>query len=245
VLSVLEATAKEVLTSDIDKQAVETVYGRWAPVYDIVFGALFERGRRAVIDASERIGGRILEVGVGTGISLPYYSNRSRVIGIDLSEQMLQKARQRVIEKQLRNVEGLAIMDAERLEFPAAAFDVVVAQCVVNTVPNPERALDEFARVVKPGGEIVLLNRVGADAGARRVLEHLFQPLAKKLGWRSEFPWSRFAHWAASDPHGIHLIERRPMPPLGHFSLIRFGKAGRDRIESTGSTPSFYNSAPN
>jgi hypothetical protein len=85
---------------------------------------------------------------------------------------------------------------------------------------------DEFARVVKPGGEIGLLNRVGADAGPRRLFEHLFQPVAKKLGWRSEFPWGRFARWAASTPHGIHLIERRPMPPLGHFSLIRFGKAG-------------------
>jgi phosphatidylethanolamine/phosphatidyl-N-methylethanolamine N-methyltransferase len=127
---------------------------------------------------------------VGTGISLPYYSDKSRVIGIDLSEQMLRKARQRVAERRLRNVEGLAVMDAERLEFPAASFDVVVAQCVVNTVPNPEVALDEFARVVKPGGEIVLLNRVGADAGPRRVFEHLFQPVAKKLGWRSEFPWA-------------------------------------------------------
>jgi phosphatidylethanolamine/phosphatidyl-N-methylethanolamine N-methyltransferase len=124
----------------------------------------------------------------------------------------------------LRNVERLAVMDAERLDFPDDSFDVVVAQYVVNTVPHPEAALDEFARVLKPGGEIVLLNRVGADAGPRRVFEHLFQPFANKLGWRSEFPWGRFAHWAESTPHGMHLIERRPMPPLGHFSLIRFGK---------------------
>jgi phosphatidylethanolamine/phosphatidyl-N-methylethanolamine N-methyltransferase len=127
------------------------------------------------------------------------------------------------------------------LEFPAVSFDVVVAQCVVNTVANPEVALDEFARVVKPGGEIVLLNRVGADAGPRRVFEHLFQPVANKLGWRSEFPWSRFARWAASTPHGIYLIERRPMPPLGHFSLIRFGKAaagaGADRLAAVSEIP--------
>jgi phosphatidylethanolamine/phosphatidyl-N-methylethanolamine N-methyltransferase len=213
------------LTSEIDKKAVQRIYGRWAPVYDLVFGPIFERGRKATIAASERIGGRILEVGVGTGISLPYYSENSRVVGVDLSEHMLRKARQRVTECRLRNVESLAVMDAERLEFPAASFDVVVAQCVVNTVPNPEVALDEFARVLKPGGEIVLFNRVGADTGTRRMLEHLFQPIAKKLGWRSEFPWRRIAVWAASSPHGIHLIERRPMPPLGHFSLIRFGKA--------------------
>jgi phosphatidylethanolamine/phosphatidyl-N-methylethanolamine N-methyltransferase len=212
------------MTTDIDKQAVTKVYGRWAPVYDLVFGAVFEQGRRAAIAASERVGGRILEVGVGTGISLPYYSRNSRVFGIDLSEQMLQKARQRVVARHLRNVERLAVMDAERLDFPDDSFDVVVAQYVVNTVPHPEAALDEFARVLKPGGEIVLLNRVGADAGPRRVFEHLFQPFANKLGWRSEFPWGRFAHWAESTRHGMHLIERRPMPPLGHFSLIRFGK---------------------
>ena len=161
------------LKADIDKQAVKKVYGRWAPIYDLVFGAIFERGRRAAIAASERIGGRILEVGVGTGISLAYYSHKSRVVGIDLSEQMLRKARQRVVERSLRNVEGLAVMDAERLDFPDASFDVVVAQCVVNTVPNPEVALDEFARVLKPGGEIVLLNRVSAEATRLRGMSSL------------------------------------------------------------------------
>lgn len=212
------------MATDIDKEAVEKVYGRWAPVYDLVFGAVFEQGRRAAIEASERVGGHILEVGIGTGISLQYYSGRNRITGIDLSEQMLRKARQRVAEGRLHNVERLAVMDAERLDFPDASFDVVVAQYVVNTVPHPELALDEFARVLKPTGEIVLLNRVGADAGPRRVFEQWFQPVANRLGWRSDFPWQRFAHWADNTPHGMRLIERRPMPPLGHFSLIRFGK---------------------
>jgi phosphatidylethanolamine/phosphatidyl-N-methylethanolamine N-methyltransferase len=106
---------------------------------------------------------------------------------------------------------------------------------VVNTVPHPEAALDEFARVLKPGGEIVILNRVGADAGPRRVLEHLFQPVANRLGWRSEFPWGRFARWAEATPYDMRLIERRPVPPLGHFSLIRFGKAAAEaRAEQPG-----------
>ena len=216
--------AVDMMTTDIDRDAVAKVYARWAPVYDLVFGAVFERGRRAAIAASERVGGRILEVGVGTGISLPYYSEHSRVFGIDLSAHMLLKARRRVAGRRLNNVERLAVMDAERLDFPDASFDVVVAQYVVNTVPHPEIALDEFARVLKPGGEIVLLNRVGADAGPRRVFEHLFQPVANKLGWRSEFPWERFAQWVESTPHKVDLVERRPMPPLGHFSLIRFRK---------------------
>jgi len=216
------------MASDIDKEAVEKVYGRWAPVYDLVFGAVFEQGRRAAIEASERVGGRILEVGIGTGISLQYYSGSSRVFGIDLSEQMLRKASKRVAERRLRNVERLAVMDAEQLDFPDASFDVVVAQYVVNTVPHPEVALDEFARVLKPGGEIVLLNRVGADAGPRRLFEQWFSPVANRLGWRSDFPWRRFAHWVDRTPHDMRLIERRPMPPLGHFSLIRFGKVARE-----------------
>ena len=90
-------------------------------------------------------------------------------------------------------------MDAEHLDFPDASFDVVVAQYVVTAVPNPEAALDEFARVLKPGGEIVLVSRVGAEAGLRRTLEHWFAPAARKLGWRTEFAWERYARWARAD----------------------------------------------
>ena len=217
-------TFKTMEKTKIDKAAVEKVYARWAPVYDMVFGAVFERGRRAVVAAGERIGGRILEVGVGTGLSLPYYTDDTRVVGIDLSEHMLAKARVRVNKEGLNHVEDLAIMDAENLDFPDESFDVVTAQCVVNTVPHPKKALDEFARVLKPGGEIVLLNRIGADAGPRLAFERLFQPVANRFGWRSDFPWSLFDSWLASSPFEMHLIERQPVPPFGHFSVIRFGK---------------------
>jgi phosphatidylethanolamine/phosphatidyl-N-methylethanolamine N-methyltransferase len=211
------------LAVEIERDAVERAYDRWAPVYDLVFGPVFERGRRASIEAAERIGGRILEVGVGTGISLPDYSRRHRIVGVDISEAMLSKARDRVAEGGLHNVEALEVMDAERLDFPNGSFDVVVAQYVVTAVPNPEAALDEFARVLKPGGEIILLSRVGAEAGPRRTVEHLIAPAARKLGWRTQFPWQRYLNWLARS-ECVYLIERRPMPPLGHFSLIRFGK---------------------
>ena len=210
-------------TETINTDTVTKTYARWAPVYDIVFGTVFERARQAAIAATNRVGGRVLDVGVGTGICLPYYSPATRVVGVDLSEAMLKKARKRVEELGLRHVENLQLMDAERLDFPDASFDVVVAQYVVNTVPNPEVALSEFARVLKPGGEIILINRVGAEEGARRTLEHLLTPVAQRLGWRSEFPWARFARWL-DQTQDMQLIERRPVPPLGHFSLIRFGK---------------------
>jgi phosphatidylethanolamine/phosphatidyl-N-methylethanolamine N-methyltransferase len=210
-------------TLELDRDMVTKAYDRWAPVYDMVFGPVFERGRRAAIAAAERTGGRILEVGVGTGISLPDYSSRNRIFGIDISEMMLGKARERVADLGLRHVEGLAVMDAGCLDFPDGAFDVVVAQYVITAVPEPEAALDEFARVLKPGGEIVLLSRVGAEAGLRRSLEHWFAPAARKLGWRTEFAWERYAAWAAR-ARGMRLVERRAMPPLGQFALIRFRK---------------------
>jgi len=212
------------MNEQLDKDTIAKAYARWAPVYDLVFGAVFEHGRRAAIVAAERIGGRILEVGVGTGISLPDYAPENRLFGVDLSEPMLRKAQERVVELGLRNVEGLAVMDAAQLAFPDESFDVVVAQYVITTVPDPEATLDEFARVLKPGGEIVLVSRVGAEAGLRRAVEHWFAPMARKLGWRTEFPWARFAQWA-DRTRGVRLIERRAMPPLGHFSLVRFAKS--------------------
>jgi phosphatidylethanolamine/phosphatidyl-N-methylethanolamine N-methyltransferase len=213
--------------TDLDNFTVTKAYARWAPVYDLVFGAVFDCGRQAAVAAAERIGGRILEVGVGTGISLPLYSDDCRLCGVDISAPMLRKAQERVTELNLPNVEGLWVMDAERVSFLDNSFDVVVAQYVITTVPNPETTLDEFARVLKPGGEIVLVSRIGAEAGLRRSLEHWFQPAARKLGWRTEFSFARYARWAAQSP-GMRLIERRAMPPFGHFNLIRFGKGGAE-----------------
>ena len=209
--------------TDLDNTTIAKAYAHWAPVYDLVFGAVFERGRRAAIAAAQRVGGRILEVGVGTGISLPDYAAEHRIVGVDLSEPMLRRAAQRVAEQGLRNVDALAVMDAQRLGLPDASFDVVVAQYVITVVPDPEATLDEFARVVRPGGEIILVNHIGAEAGLRRAFEQWFSPMARRLGWRPEFPWGRLATWAERRDD-VRVIERRPMPPLGHFSLIRFGR---------------------
>ena len=110
------------------------------------------------------------------------------------------------------------------LDFPDASFDVVVAQYVVTAVPNPEAALDEFARVLKPGGEMVLLSRIGAEAGLRRNIEHLLQPVVRRLGWRTEFSFERYRRWV-DGTHDMRLVERRPVPPFGHFYLLRFAKS--------------------
>ena len=198
--------------ADIDKSSVERAYARWAPVYDLVFGAVFDAGRRASIEAAEQAcgpaGGRILEVGVGTGISLPEYARKNRLVGIDLSEPMLRRAHERVAEYRLTNVEALAVMDAERMALPDRSFDVVVAQFVITAVPKPEATLDEFARVIRPGGEIVLVNHIGAEAGPRRAFEICFAPIARRLGWRPEFRFGRLADWAAAPRR--RAIDRAP-----------------------------------
>jgi len=209
------------MAGELDQQTIAKAYARWAPIYDLVFSAVFAPGRRASIAAAERIGGRILDVGIGTGISLAEYARTSRIVGIDYSEPMLRKALGRVHEHKLVNVEGLAVMDAQQLGLPDASFDVVIAQFVITAVPDPEATLDEFVRVTRPGGEIILVNHLGAETGLRRAFERWFAPMARRLGWRPEFEWGRLARWA--ERHGgVRVLERRALAPLGQFTLIRF-----------------------
>jgi phosphatidylethanolamine/phosphatidyl-N-methylethanolamine N-methyltransferase len=136
---------------------------------------------------------------------------------------MLERARRRVAELRLDHVGGLEVMDAEELQFPDASFDVVVAQYVVTAVPHPEHALNEFARVVRPGGEIIITSRIGAETGLRGAVEKTLTPVTSKLGFRTEFAWDRYVRWADNTP-SVRLIERQPLRPLGHFALIRFAK---------------------
>ncbi len=105
------------MTKPMDRDGVVKTYDRWAPVYDLVFGQVFDKARRAAIAACENVGGRVLEVGVGTGISLPLYTERCRIVGVDISVAMLEVARQRVAEQRMRNVEDLVIMDVQNLQY--------------------------------------------------------------------------------------------------------------------------------
>src|SRR5690242_2824773 len=187
------------MADQLDKAVIAKAYARWAPIYDFVFGAVFERGRKAAVAAAERIGGRILEVGVGTGVSLPDYSPTNSLVGVDLSAPMLRKAKARVAERRLGNVDGLAVMDAPHLGFAAAAFAVVVAQYVITAVPDPLATLDELVRVTRPGCEIVVVNHLGAEAGLRAIGDRCFVPLGRRRGWQPELGWQRLVRWAADD----------------------------------------------
>ncbi|MBV8792026.1 MAG: class I SAM-dependent methyltransferase [Pseudolabrys sp.] len=208
--------------ADPSLQVMERAYEKWAPIYDALCGPFFLSGRRAAAAAARDVGGKILEIGVGTGLSFDDYDNTSEITGVDISEPMIAKARERAASGRYPFVKDLRVMDASALEFPDATFDCVVAQFVITLVENPEQVLSECARVLKPGGQIILINHLYSERGFVAAIERLTAKQARKLGLRPEFPFARLAAWAQG--HGeAELIERRSVKPF--FTLVRFRRA--------------------
>ena len=169
-------------------EAVKAAYRRYAGFYDTLFGPVLQPGRKAVVEALGcRPGDRILEVGVGTGLSLALYPPNVKVTGIDLSREMLDKARARVAKRNLSHVEALVEMDAESMSFADASFDKVVAMYVVSVVARPARLLEELHRVCKPDGEIFIVNHVRSDNPLLGALEKGLARFSDKLGFRPDF----------------------------------------------------------
>lgn len=207
-----------------DLEGQQRAYAKWAPIYDAVYVKLLADAQRKAATAAAACGTDILEVGVGTGLVLPYYPDRARVVGIDLSVHMLAKAVEKVRSRGLTHVRGLAAMDACRLGFPDESFDAVTVPFVITLVPDPEAALTEMRRVLKPGGEIVIVSKLGADEGLARTVEEAIAPLVKKVGWSADFKVSRLRNWAATQPD-MSLVEVSPVFPLGFFKLARLKRA--------------------
>ena len=199
----------------MDLNAVKSSYARWAPVYDKTFGAITEAGRRRAVAHINARGGKVLEVGVGTGLSLEQYTPDVEVTGIDFSDDMLEKARRRVERRGLANVADLRQMDARELDFPDASFDTVAAMHIVSVVPEPERVMAEMARVCKPGGQIVITNHFARERGVMAVIERLMAPFEKTLGWHSDFPLDR----VTGEPN-LRIVSRKPLPPLGMMTFL-------------------------
>ncbi len=199
---------------------VENAYTRWAPVYDWAFALVMRPGRRAAAARINAVGGKILDVGVGTGLELPMFADNVRITGIDLCEPMLDIARKRVADLGLKNVDELRVMDAMNLDYADESFDVVVAPYVLTVVPDPERMLNEMARVVKPGGEMILVNHIGAERGPIALIEAWLGRKAATLGWDPRFPWSVLGNWIDRRPD-VDLLERRTLAPIGLFTMAR------------------------
>jgi len=168
-------------------QAVKAAYRRYARIYDVIFGAVLQPGRRAVLEALNlKPGDRVLEVGVGTGISLPLYPRNVRITGIDVSLEMLEKARARVERAKLSNVEALLEMDAEAMAFPDASVDKVVAMYVVSVVPRPGKLLEELHRVCRPDGDIFIVNHFQSENPIVGSLERALAGFSSQIGFNPD-----------------------------------------------------------
>ena len=199
----------------MELDAVKTSYARWAPVYDATFGRITHAGRQSAIQYINRRGGRVLELGVGTGLALETYRRDLRVVGVDYSEDMLARARARVARMGLTQVESLRQMDARALDFPEDSFDTVAAMHVLSVVPEPERVMAEIARVLRPGGQVVIANHFRHTWGVWAGLARLAAPLERLLGWHSDFEIGT----VLQEPR-LSEVSRQELPPMGLMTLL-------------------------
>jgi len=200
----------------LDRETILAAYRRWAEIYDQVFGVVSAPARRRTVALINRLPGRrVLEVGVGTGLALPLYAADKRVTGIDLSPEMLGRARKRVARRGLATVDMLAEMDAEAMSFRDASFDIAVAMFVASVVPNPRRLAAEMRRVVVPGGPLLFINHFAAEGGPRWWVEWALAPASRALGWHPDF-----AIEALLSPGERARAHLTLAPPGGLFTLV-------------------------
>jgi phosphatidylethanolamine/phosphatidyl-N-methylethanolamine N-methyltransferase len=213
--------------ASMSSEAVRRAYRRWAPVYDVTFGKVADWGRMRTVDHINKLEGRVLEVGIGTGISLPHYKRSLNVTAIDLSPDMLKRARERVERERLTHVEDIIEMDAAEMSFADNSFDVVVAMYVLTVVPDPSRVMQELQRVCKPGGQVIVVNHFSKSDGLRGAVEKVLAPFASVLGWRPQFPMETLFHCDRLIVKGATDLK-----PFGLFTLLRFEKARETQILS-------------
>lgn len=197
--------------------AVISAYRRYAGIYDVVFGPIMHPGRKRIVDALQcNPGDHILEVGVGTGLSLPLYSSSVHVTGIDVSREMLEVARRRVIREPLPHVEAILEMDAQAMSFPDARFDKIVAMYVVSVVPDPKKMIAEMRRVCKPRGEILIVNHFRSRNPVLGAMEGLLAPFSRLAGFRPNLDMDEFL----ADT-GLAVEEIRSTNLFGYWKILR------------------------
>ena len=195
--------------SRITRQNVENTYGHYARVYDLLFGAVLQGGRRRMCEAVCGLApASLLEVGIGTGLTLAQYPAATAVTGIDLSPDMLRHAERRAAELPERRI-ALHCMDAEQLAFDDGAFDCVTLPYVLSVTPDPARLTAELRRVCRPGGDIFVLNHFSGGSAVWAPLERLASGLAARIGFRSEFPFDthmQHPQWTVVSVRKVNLL---------------------------------------
>lgn len=201
-----DAATRALSVTVVENHFVERVYEKLAVVYDVIFGPTLHPGRlRAIKRMNVRPGDSVLEVGVGTGINLPLYPSTCSVVGVDLSEPMLEKAREKVIDKGLRNC-GVVEMDAAKMSFPDESFDIVYAPYLISVVSDPVKVTQEMRRVCKTGGRIVILNHFKSDSFLLSKIETLISPLTVHIGFKSDLDLHGFLTQADLTPISIEKV---------------------------------------
>src|SRR4030095_11079592 len=201
-----DAATRALSVTAVENDFVTKVYEKLASVYDFTFGPVLHPGR---VDAIERMGirpgDRVLEVGVGTGINAALYPRDCSVTGVDLSSPMLEKARERVARKGVRNVRLLQ-MDAANLKFGDDTFDIVYAPYVISVVPDPVSVTREMCRVCRPGGRIVILNHFRSRNALMAWIERMISPFTVHIGFKSDLDMPAFLAQAELKPVSIDKV---------------------------------------
>ncbi|MAT65524.1 MAG: SAM-dependent methyltransferase [Gammaproteobacteria bacterium] len=207
----------------MDIEAIRKSYKRYAAGYDLLFGGVFHAGRTTLVQRMNlQPGDRVLEVGVGTGLSLPMYPADVEIVGIDLSPEMLERAERRCQRLGMQSRVRLELMDAEDMSFEDASFDKVAAMYVATVSPRPARLIEEMGRVCKPGGDLFILNHFSSANPVLGGIERLLAPLSRRLGWRPDFSLEEFL-WETR----LDLVERIPVNLFGYWMLLH----ARNRME--------------
>lgn len=197
--------------------SIQNAYRRYARYYDTLFGPILHHGRKLVINALDlHPGDHVLEVGVGTGLSLPLYPPYVKVTGIDISGDMLDIARQRVARDRLENVEALLEMDAGNMRLANSSFDKAVAMYVMSVVPDPIQVTNEMRRICKPSGEFFIVNHFHSRRPVVREFETLLSPLSKLAGFRPNMELDEFIRDARLD---VNEMQRANL--LGYWKTLR------------------------
>lgn len=212
---------------------VKSAYRRYAPIYNFIFGGFVNEGRRRAVDVlPQNPGDHILEVGVGTGLSLGYYNSDIRVTGIDVSPEMLERARKQFPRSDYPHIEELLEMDAEDLKFPDNSFDGVMAMYVASVVPDPKKMMEEMFRVSKPGAPIMVVNHFVSQRKTLRMVERTFAPFSERLGFRPDFSLDNFLETIGATPENIRSVNVG-----GYWKLLEFRKPidSQEPVAVTGS----------
>ena len=201
-----DAATRALSVTVVENDFVAGVYENLASVYDLIFGPTLHPGRIEAIQKMKiQPGDSVLEVGVGTGINLSMYPSSSAVTGVDLSTPMLQKARERIVNKGLRNCR-VAEMDAAQMSFPDESFDIVYAPYLISVVPDPVKVVREMHRVCRRGGRIVILNHFKSENPILSRIETAISPLTVHIGFKSDLDLKGFLTQANLTPISIEKV---------------------------------------